>query len=156
MTDKEIIKALECCCDEEVVHFCSKCPMYIQDKENDFCQEDLAKKALDLINRQNAEIKSLTEKLEALGDPLQDAQYKIAEQQAEIARLKEFIEKDQGLILHLTNVSKDEYDNKIKAEAIKDFAERLKEKATSTFYEEHKYVDTEDIDYVVKEMAGDA
>ena len=39
-----------------------------------------------------------------------------------------------------------------KSEAIKEFAERLKEKATSTFYEEHKYVDTEDIDNLVKEM----
>ena len=28
----------------------------------------------------------------------------------------------------------------------------MKEKATSTFYEEHKYVDTEDIDNLVKEM----
>ena len=36
--------------------------------------------------------------------------------------------------------------------AIKSFAEKLKEKATSTFYEEHKYVDTEDIDNLVKEM----
>ena len=41
---------------------------------------------------------------------------------------------------------------KAKSEAIKEFAERLKEKATSTFYEEHKYVDTEDIDNLVKEM----
>ena len=38
-----------------------------------------------------------------------------------------------------------------KSEAIKEFAEKLKEKATSTFYEERKYVDTEDIDNLVKE-----
>ena len=48
--------------------------------------------ALSLINRQNAEIESLTEKIEALGDPLQDAQWKIAEQQAEIERLQKVIE----------------------------------------------------------------
>ena len=137
MKDKEIIKALECCPLDDIGG-CRKID------------------ALDLINRQKAEIKSLTEKLEALGDPLQDAQYKIAEKQAEIARLKEFIEKDQGLILHLTNVSKDEYDNKIKAEAIKDFAERLRKQIG---YEASPMVCgylQNMIDNLVKEMAGDA
>ena len=51
----------------------------------------------------------------------------INRQRAEIERLKTFIEKDQGLILKLTNVPKDQYDNKIKAEAIKEFAERVKQ-----------------------------
>ena len=36
--------------------------------------------------------------------------------------------------------------------AVREFAEKLKEKATSTYYEERKYVDTEDIDELVKEM----
>lgn len=43
----------------------------------------------------------------------------------------------------------------IRAEAIKEFAERLKEKAISTFYEERKYIDTEDIDNLVEEMVGE-
>ena len=42
-----------------------------------------------------------------------------------------------------------------KSEAIKEFAERLKEKATGTFFEECKYVNTEDIDNLVEEMVGD-
>lgn len=49
----------------------------------------------------------------------------INRQKAEIEGLKKFIEKDQGLILKLTNVPKNEYDTKIKFEAIKEFAEDL-------------------------------
>ena len=77
------------------------------------CEHNLAEAGLDLINRQ----------------------------QAEIEGLKTFIEKDQGLILKLTNVPKDEYDNKIKTEAIKEFAEKLK-----------AYFEDEFIDNLVKEM----
>ncbi len=55
MTDKEIKRALECCGDEGELHWCTECPYY--DKENDFCQEDLHRDALDLIIRQQAEIK---------------------------------------------------------------------------------------------------
>ena len=40
----------------------------------------------------------------------------------------------------------------VKSEAYKEFAERLKEKATNSFYEERKYVDTEDIDNLLKEL----
>ena len=52
MTDNEIIKALECC----AVHKCSQCPL--QDAE--VCTEtDLMKEAINLITRQQAEIKRL-------------------------------------------------------------------------------------------------
>ena len=82
-TDNEIIKALEICGD---CGHCTECPF--DDLGGiDKCMHTLILNALDLINRQKAEIESLTEKLEAMGDPLQDAQYKIAEQKAEIERL---------------------------------------------------------------------
>lgn len=55
MTDNEIVKALECCCIE---HDCSKCP-YTKNKGCS-CINDILKDALDLINRQKAEIKKLT------------------------------------------------------------------------------------------------
>ena len=58
MTDNEIIKALECCSDDEP-RFCSVCPYYLQDKDNDYCREDMNKDALSLINRQKAEIETL-------------------------------------------------------------------------------------------------
>lgn len=59
MTDSEIIKALECCGDEGEITLCSICPYYLQDRDNDFCQEDLHRASLDLINRQKAEIERL-------------------------------------------------------------------------------------------------
>lgn len=65
MTDKEIIKALECCGDEEP-KFCSMCPYFLQDRENDFCQEDLIKASLDLFNRQEAEINRLHSVIKAM------------------------------------------------------------------------------------------
>lgn len=57
MTDNEIIKALECCIFDDVKE-CDNCPYY--DKETEiYCVNDLLKDALNLINRQKAEIESL-------------------------------------------------------------------------------------------------
>ena len=64
MTDKEILKALECCSTGETYADCEKngCPLYLGitmgckyiDKENQLYSD-----ALDLINRQKAEIEKL-------------------------------------------------------------------------------------------------
>lgn len=56
MTDNDIIKALDMCSDENAG--CSECP-YSDDYT--ICNERIAKDALDLINRQKAEIESLNE-----------------------------------------------------------------------------------------------
>ena len=48
MTDKEIIKALECCCSPKV-NACDDCPFHKRCYENN---EWLEKEAIDLINRQ--------------------------------------------------------------------------------------------------------
>lgn len=57
MTDNEIIKALECCkaphCDINI------CPMFKNAINTKDCVAELSKKALDLINRQKAEIERL-------------------------------------------------------------------------------------------------
>ena len=42
--------------------------------------------------------------------------------------------------------------DEIKSEAIKEFAERLKEKVSRGFWDELAYVDVDDIDNLVKEM----
>lgn len=52
MTDEQIIKALECCGYKN----CKQCPNFSEDIE---CSEKLIKLALDLINRQKAEIERL-------------------------------------------------------------------------------------------------
>ena len=71
----------------------------------------------------------------------------IKRQQAEIEDLKA---DKEALINGQLTIQKMYIDTKDKA--VREFAEKLKEKATSTFYEERKYVDTEDIDELVKEM----
>lgn len=56
MIDNEIIKALECCSIDDHIGVCKECPF------TDVCDEDgqaLQKHALDLINRQQAEIERL-------------------------------------------------------------------------------------------------
>ena len=50
MTDKEIIKALECYTESED---CKHCPLI---KELSYCSDDIMKYALDLIQRQQIEI----------------------------------------------------------------------------------------------------
>lgn len=55
MTDAEIIKALECCSHE--AYDCDVCPLNL--KEEELCFIEVRKYALDLINRQEAEIEDL-------------------------------------------------------------------------------------------------
>ena len=59
MTDKEIIKALECCRTDKDRN-CRNCP-YFDVKA--YCYEIVRKDALDLINRQQAEIERLNIRL---------------------------------------------------------------------------------------------
>lgn len=64
MTDNEIIKALECCPQGNSNHNCSKCNYRSDDIG--YCFENLMKDALDLINRQQAEIERLNEEVDRL------------------------------------------------------------------------------------------
>lgn len=54
MTDEQIIKALECCVKTEFISDCAKCEMFAFD-----CKDILIENALDLINRQKAEIERM-------------------------------------------------------------------------------------------------
>lgn len=85
MTDAEIIKALECCCSNNI-DSCEECPIKIECYTETI---DCKKEALDLINRQKAEIERLQ---------------KENNQFADIGKMY----------------------SEIKAEAIKEFAERVK------------------------------
>ena len=62
MTDTEIIKVLEHCAKSGG---CRECPMY--DRKDASCLPLLIKNALELINRQKAEIERLTIKMNAFG-----------------------------------------------------------------------------------------
>ena len=124
LTDNEIIKALECCA-TQFPSGCAKkeCPMINE------CQTDLKaveRFALSLINRQKAEI-------EALEKNVDDAE-------AEIEAVKRRCDVALSLM--------ERKEERIKAEAIKEFAERLK-----AIYGEWLYGHR--IDDLVKEMVGD-
>lgn len=58
MNDNDIIKALECCRGGKREYGCNKCPLYCRVPA---CTGHLTEAALDLINRQKAENKTLTE-----------------------------------------------------------------------------------------------
>jgi hypothetical protein len=157
MTDNEIIKALECCF---VNIDCTGCPGRDVSCGVD-CLLLAGTEALDLINRQKAEIDRLGEllRLEAEGEnTLNDV---IAEQQAEIERLGNTpfcrVIIDEEKLRKLVNEKVQEYELDIKAiqaEAIKEFAERLK---NTGFYEQGSgkfvlNVTEKSIDNLVKEM----
>lgn len=136
MTDNEIIKALECCKDSESCADCYECP-YAECANTNGCLGELIADTINLINRQQTEIDILIRKKETLRD-------EIAEQQAEIERLKKGWKADVILTADA------------KAEARKEFAERLKAKAFTTsqnivgkcWYE----IDSELIDNLLEEM----
>lgn len=95
MTDEQIIKALECCMKTEFISDCAKCEMLAFDRK-----DTLIENALNLINRQKAEIEELRERISYL------------EKSIDCSR-KEYNRLLQKL-------------QQAKSEAIKEFAERLK------------------------------
>ena len=91
LTDKEIIKALECClCDN------SEC---LQCQNKELCRiecDELATKTIDLITRQQAEIEGLKEKQEKCFYCIEQANKKISEIKSEaykecLAKVKNYI-----------------------------------------------------------------
>ena len=124
MTDNEIIKALECCIPNNMEK-CLVCPFHRECIKED--KNYLAEYALDLINRQKAEIERLTVPKELIDDDFCGVVCEFAE----------------------------ELIKKAKAEAIKEFAERLKEKERPTF-PLAMVIDVCEIDNLVKEMVGEA
>ena len=120
LTDSEIVKAQEYCCE---VDGCNRgCPLVDKCESPIKTMEEFIKFDLDLINRQKAENKSQSIMIKMLKSSIEDYKNSYINQKAEIERLKE------SLNIELENFAT-EYDNKIKAEAYKEFAERLKEQA---------------------------
>lgn len=133
MTDNEIIKALECCGDSYST--CAECPI----KDDNGCNEQLANYALDIINRQQAEIERLKGKCENT-----QIGYNFA--QDETKRLK----KDKYKLQKALNQSED-YRVMAKSEAVKEFAARLK----CGVPQETGVIRCSDVDNLVKEMVGE-
>ena len=170
LTDNEIIKALESCPSDSVTHDCSMCPY----KENVFCFELLGKDVLKIINRQKAEIERLAEFLDDKCDRCIEKERTEAVNEFANELLRVFAgHSDYHGDTILTKIAclregkaikcAEPIDtNKIKAEAIKQFAERLKENKididVSFGYGREVYTESVaviEIDNLVKEMVGE-
>ena len=117
MTDEQIIKALEYCSTNVRENTCPKCAFYKKHR----CSTLMLNAVSDLINRQKAEIERLKVDLEFKCDSCEN--------------IKLSREEYRRLVLQA------------KSEAIKEFAERLKERNKPWLH-----VHLEDIDNLVKEM----
>ena len=151
MTDNEIIKALECCTSWVCGLSCADCPLH----GTGCVHFNKLKETLDLINRQKAEIQALREDIHNRKTRENKLRSKIKSFRAEIERLKGYVTP----VVQLVN----EYDIMVaKAEAIKEFAERLKEKSSKISLVYSGDVVKTDytingayLDNLVKEMVGD-
>lgn len=103
MKDDEIIKTLTCCDSDSVASCCIKCQLH----DRGDCVHILSHNALDLINRQKAEIERLEKELE-----LARADKVIAEKHEKDAR-----DLFKDIVIQLKTA---------KSKAIKEFVERLK------------------------------
>lgn len=171
MKDSDIIKALECCTKGNTSDVCVDCPL----RTTDICTEEengVLKLTLDHINRQKAEIEMLHTVIKNEQDATRmwhgQAELnadEIIKLQAEIDRLKKFNKEYRfcnllGESLVFTKTLED-YNNMrkgLKAEAIKEFADRLKN-ATLPIQigGKHNYdvISKQGIDHILKEMVGE-
>lgn len=156
MTDAEIIKALEC---HNICRIskCEECPLFPTNE----CSAELSGYAIDLVNRKNAKINQLEQNLK-------EAHIDIKEKQAEIERRKNNlfckVVIDEETMRSIINEKVQEFEldiKSIKAEAIKEFAERLKDNINDIPRMEYGsgdlyYLIGKDfVDNLVKEMVGD-
>ena len=124
MTDNEIVKALEYCFTNDWNRTkCDKCKFYTGTTQ---CVEDLKSASIYLIKRQQAGIERL---------------------KCEMGKL---LPKDCAYTVQMEVSNK--LETQIRAEAVREFAERLKEKKREL---DRFILYDEDIDNLAKEMAGD-
>ena len=135
-TDEEIVRNYEWCigCTSDR---CRECTM----DEQGFCEEELQDLVLDLINRQKSEIERLKTENKIYIDANQVIGYQRDQRDKEIDELQKQID---GL---------DVRENKIKSEAYKEFAERLKKETLSD--RGYDILQQGTIDNILKEMVGE-
>lgn len=117
MTDNEIIKALECCLG--IKGRCIDCPVY----KNEHCTDDLHDNALNLIISQKAEIEALQMDNKQLQSDVINANQNWDHIKGLWECEKEKVESAKQKVICACKMLKT-----AKSEAIKEFAERLKEK----------------------------
>ena len=132
LTDNEVKKALECCSTYHDVRSCKNCPL------DGKCEPNLLEQyALDLINRREGENK----KNETI---IRFADKTIESLKAEVERLKANEEMAEGYADALVEMTK--------AEAYKEFAEKIKEKTKWLF---SSVSINNEIDNLLNELVGE-
>ena len=129
MTDNEIIKALE----RIASWVCDECKFHGEMCDGDKCEKVVAENALNLINRQKEEVEKCKKKANTPFAKVTFDENKLKEIVSDVAKNIEF------------NL------NLIKSEAIKEFAERLKENYCFTD-RWGKIIPKSTVDNLVKEM----
>ena len=152
MTDNEIIKALECCTTKGAS--CKNCPAFVKvDRSN--CKKAFLG-ALDIINRQKAEIEVLEARIGVYETCNARKDEAIRGLEAEIERLNNITSASAiGIMADIAievEKKKPRFIHEIKAEAIKEFAEKMKEKIRTL---DRIIVISEDVDSIAKEMLGE-
>lgn len=152
MTDEQIIKAMECCSNVERITDCGCCPYY-----RNGCLDKVHLDAIDLINRQRAEISELQHKYD-LAVAEREANVKgftetLERQRAEIERKNRILE--SYALQYGTVADKDVLLKQVKAEAVKEFAARVKLAFYYEFEEIIPSIMADKIDNIAKEMVGE-
>ena len=126
LTDSEIVKALECCSADKSTKYCLTCPLQDMGFVGE-CIPEKSKNALDLINRQKAEIERFDQVIDQALTKTNEA--------------KALIEKVEKMN---------------KAEAYKEFAEKIKKHSYFDHKDQRKVVAEIIIDHYLKEMGVDS
>lgn len=178
LTDEEIKKALECCSKAEIYADCEKmkCPLFLGlsrgckyvDNENQLYSD-----ALDLFTRQQAENENLKVENQSLRTAGNSLKMHYEEAQTEVERLQNILicfmdalgkvrkvdDIDEISLIPLMSELNKQYRAELKAEAYKEFAERVKEFMHNKFKTldeyEFEYITERDIDNLLKEIEGD-
>lgn len=159
-TDDEIIHSLKVCSNDGD---CSECLINPHKGNYGYCTSLAIKAALDLINRQKAVEENLRKRIDDLEHTLAGVMWSVDKwldgadlKQDEVNRAIRMREKTLEIVERLEEENeflKSLDENKIRAEAIKEFAERLRKRARvplGTLYGAMVYL--KDIDTLVKEM----
>lgn len=137
MTDAEIIKALECCINNNGI--CEDCPLLNKRNSSIECTVELIRDALDLINRQRAEIEEL------------------ASQNAKVRKIVT-IKFDEDKLKEITQKALDRIEIEIKqakSEAIREFAEKAAIRLDANYSPDYcRWID-DTLYELVKEMVGE-
>lgn len=158
-TDNEIIKGLEICSNNGD---CKECPINPHHGNYGYCTSLAIKAALDLINRLQAKLDEAEDTIQFADKELKKANTEIERLEAEIDKQYEIAEANVRAEIASGGTSCHWCEDKVRAEAYKEFAERLKDKHRRiTDYDEAGFgaqifiVEERVIDNLLKKLVGD-